>query len=144
MLIRMTRTRSLLVPFALCAMGAITLCFQGCKKKSEATAEPPPAHAPSVYMKDQAFRRQLADKRKELGAIVNERAPLVARMEELVRSNGQDKAVLEKIPEWTNLHARVTALNAKYDETRKRQLAIARERLTPAANDKQGDKKISK
>jgi len=115
-------------------MGALTLCFSGCKKEAEL-----PANSPAVYMKDPVFRKALSDKRKELQSIVAERAPLVARMEELVRSNREDLAVLQRIPEWTNLHARVVALNAKYEETRQRQLKIARERIVP-----QDNKKISK
>ena len=74
---------------------------------------------------------QLESKRKELGAIVAERAPLVARMEELVRSNREDLAVLQKIPEWNDLHKKVVALNAKYEEVRQRQLKILGERLRP-------------
>lgn len=107
-------------------MGVGVLCFSGCKKEAE-----PPANSPAVYMKDAEFRKQLADKRKELQAIVNEREPLVKRMEELVKSNHADAAVLEKLPEWKDLHAKVVALNTKFEETRKSQLEIVRKRLVP-------------
>ena len=110
-------------------MGLVALCFVCCRKKEKAPEIP--AYSPVAYMKDPAFRQQLADKRKELQAIVKERAPLVARMEELVKSNREDLAVLQKIPEWNDLHKKVVALNAKYEEVRARQLKIVRERVAP-------------
>lgn len=126
------------MPFALVAMGIVMLCLSGCRKENEQSAEVP-THTPASYMNDPAFRKQLADKRKELQAIIAERAPLVARMEELVRSNRADLAVLQKIPEWNELHKKVVALNAKYEETRQRQLKIVRERVQPKS-----EKKVSK
>ena len=124
------RTRSKLVPFVLCTMGIVVLFLAGCRKEEE---KAPEAQAPvSVsYMDDPAFRQQLADKRKELQAIVNERKPLADRMQELVKEHGEDLAALQKIPEWNELHKKVTALNAKYEETRKRQLVIAARKLKP-------------
>ncbi len=126
------------MPFAFVAMGIVVLCLSGCRKENEQSAEAP-THTPASYMNDPAFRKQLADKRKELQAIIAERAPLVARMEELVRSNRADLAVLQKIPEWNELHKKVVALNAKYEETRQRQLKIVRERVQPKS-----EKKVSK
>mgnify|MGYP003313777031 CR=1 FL=1 len=82
-------------------------------------------------MSDPVFRKQLEVKRKDLQRIVAERAPLVKRMEELVREHGKDLATLQKIPEWNDLHKKVTALNAKYEEVRARQLKIVRDRLAP-------------
>lgn len=73
---------------------------------------------------------KLEAKRDELKAILKERAPLMARMEELVKSNRSDLAVLQKIPEWGELHKKITALNAKYEEVRKRQLKIVHERIS--------------
>ena len=118
-----------LVPLVLCTMGLVTLFFVCCRKKEKAPEIP--VSSPAAYMKDPAFRQQLADKRKELQAIVKERAPLVARMEELVKSNREDLAVLQKIPEWNDLHKKVVALNAKYEEVRTRQLEVVRERIAP-------------
>ena len=118
-----------LVPLVLCTMGLVTLFFAGCRKKEKAPEIP--ASSPAAYMKDPVFRKQLSDKRKELQAIVQERAPLVARMEELVKSNREDLAVLQKIPEWNDLHKKVVALNAKYEEVRARQLEVVRERIAP-------------
>ena len=83
-------------------------------------------------MNDPEFRQQLEAKRKELQAIVKTRAPLAKRMEELVKEHGKDLAALQKIDEWNELHKKVTSLNAKYEETRKRQLVIASRKLKPA------------
>jgi len=115
-------------------MGVFALILSGCGKKEPAV----PPSSPASYMNDSNFRKQVSDKRKELQWIVAERAPLVARMEELVRSNRADLAVLQQNAEWLDLHKKVVALNKKYEETRQRQLKIVRERLAPA------DKRISK
>ena len=119
--------RILIVPIALIAMGVVALCVQGCKKEAE-----PPAGGPQTYMKDPQFLKQLAQKRKELQAIINERAPLVRRMEELVKANNEDSAALEKLPEWKELHAKVVALNAKFEQTRQQQLKLVGKRVAPA------------
>ena len=83
-------------------------------------------------MKDTNFLHQVSDKRKELQAIANERAPLVKRMEELIREHGEDLAALQKVDEWNDLHKKVVELNAKYQEVRKRQLKLVGERIAPA------------
>ena len=116
------------VPFALCATGVILCLLAGCGKGEEPAK--PPANAPVVYMNDPVFRKAVADKRKELQAIVSARAPLAKRMEELVREHGEDLAALQKISEWNDLHRRVVALNAKYEEVRRRQLRIVGDRLS--------------
>ena len=123
------RTRSRLVPFVLCATGIVMLFLAGCRKEEKAPEIP--ASSPASYMKDPAFMKQVSDKRKELQAIVKERAPLVARMEELVKAHNEDLSALQKLPEWGELHKKVTELNAKYEEVRKRQLRIAAERIAP-------------
>ena len=146
MLTMMDRTRLKLVPFALCAMGAFVLFFAGCRKEEKPVAKTP-SHSPEVYMKDTNFLSQVGEKRKELQAIVNERAPLVKRMEELVKEHGENLAALQKIEEWNDLHKRVVALNAKFQEVRKRQLKIAGERIAPPRSGKNAaspKKEISK
>ena len=122
------RTRSRLVPFVLCATGIVMLFLTGCRKEEKAPEIS--ASSPASYMKDPAFMKQVSDKRKELQAIVNERNPLVERMEALIREHGQDLAALQKIPEWNDLHKKVVELNAKYEEVRARQLKIVRERIS--------------
>ena len=124
------RTRARLVPFVLCTTGLVGLCLAGCRKEEEKKAPEIPASSPASYMKDTNFLNQVAAKRKRLQAIVNERNPLVQRMEELIKEHGQDLASLQKIPEWNDLHKRVTALNAQYEEVRARQLRIVRERIS--------------
>ena len=126
-------TRARLVPFALCATGALMLFLAGCRKE-EAKPETP-ASSPASYMNDPVFRKQLSDKRKELSAIVAERKPLADRMQELVKEHGEDLAALQKIPEWNELYRKVTALNKKYEEVRARQLKVVRERITPEKKD---------
>ena len=126
-------TRARLVPFALCATGALMLFLAGCRKE-EAKPETP-ASSPASYMNDPVFRKQLEEKRSELSAIVKERKPLADRMQALVKEHGEDLAALQKIPEWNELHAKVVALNKKYEETRARQLRIVRERITPEKKD---------
>ena len=104
------------------------LFLAGCRKEEKAPEIP--ASSPQSYMNDPVFREQLADKRKELQAIVAERKPLVERMEALIKEHGQDLAALQKIQEWNDLHKKVVALNAKYEEVRTRQLKIVRERIS--------------
>ena len=109
-------------------MGFGLLFSAGCSKEEKKPEIP--ASSPASYMNDPEFRRAVAEKRKELQAVVNERAPLVARMEALIREHGQDLAALQKIPEWNDLHKRVVELNAKYEEVRARQLKIVRDRIS--------------
>lgn len=143
--LRMTTRRALLyVPFMLCMAGLVTLALPGCRKKKEALPPPPPANSPEVYMKDPVFRKELSDKRKELTAIAVERRQLVQRMEELIRAHGEDKAVLEQIPEWNDLYKKVEALNAKYEAVRKAQLAVVSKRLNPEQKPAPEKKEISK
>ena len=133
MLTMMDRTRLKLVPFALCAMGMVAVFFAGCRKDEKPEV---PASSPEVYMKDTNFLNQVDAKRKELAAIVRERAPLVARMEALVKAHGEDLAALQKLDEWNDLHKKVVELNAKYEEVRARQLKIVGERIAPARSGK--------
>lgn len=119
------RARVKLVPFVLCAMGVVSLFLAGCRKEAE-----PPASSPASYMNDPEFRKQLEEKRKELQAIVKERKPFADRMQALVKKHGENLAALQKIDEWQGLYKKVTALNAKYEEVRSRQLKIVRERIS--------------
>ena len=123
-------------------MGLALLFLAGCRKEEKAPEIP--ASSPESYMNDPVFRRELADKRKELRAIVNERRPLVERMEALIKEHGQDLAALQKIPEWNDLHKKVVELNAKYEEVRARQLKIVRDRLTPVRDQGRGKREESK
>ena len=126
----MIRARARLVPFVLCATGLAVLFLAGCRKEEAKKAPEVPASSPASYMNDPVFRKQLEEKRNRLSAIVAERGPLVKRMEELIKEHGQDLAALQKIPEWNDLHRKVTALNAQYEAVRARQLKIVRERIS--------------
>ena len=132
MLVMKFCTRVWLVPFVLCTMSALVLSLAGCRKEEKKPEIP--ASSPASYMNDPVFRRELEEKRKELQAIIAERKPLADRMQELVKSHGEDLAALQKIPEWNDLHKKVTALNRKYEEARARQLRIVKDRLTPESN----------
>ena len=123
-------TRAKLVPFVLCTMGVLSCVLPGCRRDEKKPEIP--ASSPASYMNDPVFRKQLSDKRKELQAIVAERKPLADRMQELVKEHGEDLAALQKIDEWNELHKKVTALNAKYEEVRARQLKIVGSRIAPA------------
>ena len=123
-------------------MGILLLSLAGCRKEEKAPEIP--ASSPKSYMNDPVFRKQLSDKRKELAAIVNERRPLVERMEALIKEHGQNLAALQKIPEWNDLHKKVVELNAKYEETRARQLRIMRERINPEREEGRGKREPGK
>lgn len=124
------RTKRFFVPFALCAIGSVVLCFTGCSRDAE--AEKPARHESANYMNDPAFRQRLSNARKELAAIAAERKPLADKMQRLIHKHGEDVAKLQKIAEWNDLHRKVTELNEKYESARKRMLAFVRERITPA------------
>ena len=109
-------------------MGVLLFVLPGCRKEEKVPEVP--ASSPASYMNDPEFRKQLSDKRKELQAIVKERRPLADRMQELVKAHGEDLAALQKIPEWNELHAKVVALNKKYEEVRTRQLKIVKDRIS--------------
>ena len=139
-------TRRRLVPLALAATGLCLCALQGCEKGEEAASKPAaeaaavPSSSPESYMKDPTFRKAVEEKRKELQAIVSERKPLAERMQELVREHGEDLAALQKIPEWNELHKKVVALNARYEEVRQRQLRIVRGRLTSSGETEKASK----
>ena len=88
-----------------------------------------PSNSPAVYMKDPAYREALAAKAKELRAIEKEREPLLARMKELFQANGQSLSNLQHVAEWTNLHARIVGLNARYMTARTNQIKLVSQKL---------------
>ena len=136
---KIVRTNLIFVPAVLCTVGLVALCFSGCKKSEKETALP--SNSPAVYMKDPAFRAALDEKAKELRRIVKEREPLAKRMEELACANNKDLAALQKNAEWTNLYARVVALNEEYQAVRQRQLKVVKDRLGPVGPRPQGGKR---
>ena len=131
-------------PFALCAAGVGLLFFAGCEKAAEEASAPAPtaaalpSNSPAVYMKDPVFRAAVAEKRKALQALADRIRPLADRMQELVKTHGEDRAKLEKLAEWNDLSKRVEALNAEYAKLRKEQLRLIGERLSAT-----GEKKVN-
>ncbi len=113
---------------ALIALAALAFVLTGCEKEPEPQPDP---YVPDSYMKDPVFRKGLDDRNAAQKRIVAERAKLVRRMEELVRAHGENEETLRKIPEWNELHRKVTELNARYEEGRRDLLRYARERITP-------------
>lgn len=123
------QTSTFHVPFALVAIGGLALVFQGCERSSP--LQEPPRESPASYMKDPKFRKEVADARKELQRLAAERKPLADRMQELVNQYGEDLGKLQNVPEWVELHRKVTALNKRFAEVRQRQLSTVRDRITP-------------
>ena len=123
-------------------MGLLVLFLTGCRKE-EAKPEIP-ASSPASYMKDKAFRKGLKDRNAAQRKIIDARAPLVARMQEIVEAtkarlgektlvDGRDLVLeeLEKDPEWRELNEKVKAYNAQYEAGRRDLLNYTRERIAP-------------
>ena len=123
------------MPFALVATGAFALVFSGCRKEEE-----PVSSSPDAYMKDPAFRRELADGRKERTSFEAKRAELVKELEKRIEAKkaampGSDdaavKAALEKDPEWLDLKKRVVDLTTAIKESGRRMDEVIRKRVAP-------------
>lgn len=123
------QTSTFHVSSALVVASVCAFVFIGCEKVGPSPE--PPRESPASYMNDPQFRQSVADARKELQAIAAERKPLADRMQELARQYGEDAGRLQNVPEWVALHKKVAALNKRYEETRKRQLATVHDRLAP-------------
>lgn len=137
-------TRFLLVPFAACAMGALSLILQGCDRTPEPSS---PASAPAAKSE---LDKQLDAKLEALGverkALLRARETVVDQMKAKVdaakaRLKTDDpkllKAELEKDPEWKSLYERCTDAQTALGEQRKKTADVVREKLTAG-------KKISK
>ena len=117
-------------PRAAFALGFGLIVLAGCEKKPEPPREPP-RESPASYMNDPKFRKEIADARKELQAIAAQRAPVVARMQELVKKHGADEGKLQNVPEWAHLKRELKTLDREYKAVRQRQLDAVRDRITP-------------
>ena len=138
MLIMKFCTRMKLVPFALCAMGAVALSLAGCRKE-EAKPETP-ASSPASYMHDEAFRKTLADRRKVAYSIGADRAKVEERLNEMRRIIGDKlgttdrakvEAALAENAEWRELQSKAKELDAAFERHRKETLRIVQERIAP-------------
>lgn len=125
-------TSAFLVPFVLCATGLFVLLSAGCDKKGGAPAKPAvDRSSPESYMHDETFRKKVSTQRHEVQALAARLKPLKDRMQALVAAHGEDPAKLEKIPEWNELHKKVTELNEQLKAARREQLSTVRDRITP-------------
>ena len=136
-----------LVPFALCAIGLLSLVLQGCKpqegKDSRAAGRAVEADPPEVYMNDPVFRKALAEQsgeRKELARLRNRlRTEMVAKIEAMKAKmpeadDAAIKAELEKDPEWNDLYRKITDANEAIEDNRKHTTKIVGERIAPKGN----------
>lgn len=107
-------------------------CASGCSREAEveSKADPPP-HVPESYMRDESFREGLRERRRQRARIVNERADVIAKMQERERAVGGDADRLGRDAEWLSLKSRLADLNARYEESRQEQLRRVRERIVP-------------
>lgn len=123
-LIMKTCTRAKLVPFVLCATGALVLCLAGCRKEEKAPEVP--AHAPESYMKDKAFLKELDGQKAERDRVMREHFTAFKAYKAAAEADPK----CEK-PETKELRARVDELERRYKELRAETFATVRGRITP-------------
>ena len=123
------------MPFALVATGVLTVILSGCRKE-----EAPVSASPDTYMNDPAFRRELADGRKERTVLEVKRSELIRELEKMIEAKkaampGADdaavKAALEKDQEWIGLKKRVVDLTTAIKESGRRMDEVIRGRVAP-------------
>ena len=124
---------------ALCAAGVV-----GCSREAE-KADAPPPYVPESYMKDPEFRKMLKEQRLARNRVVNERAAVLEKMQEVERGFKGDASKFERNPEWKKLRAKLVELNARYEALRKEQLRTVSARLAPSVpKDAQKKNDVSK
>ena len=124
MLIMKRRTRIKLVPFALCATGALLLVFAGCRKE-EAKPEAP-ASSPQSYMNDKAFMGKLAEKRKARASTMARHAKAWAAYQEALKADPKGEK-----PETKELLKKAEDIRLEYEAQRAEAMKVVRERITP-------------
>ena len=82
-------------------------------------------------MNDPEFRGEMKARRQARQKLVNERAAVLEKMQEIERANGGDAAKFEKDAAWQAHKAQLAELNAQYEKARREQLQYVRERLAP-------------
>ncbi len=135
------RMRKTLVPFAFCAMALVALAPAGCRRdEAKTAARTPQADPPEVYMKDEAFRKALAQKRAERTEILGRREKLLQELEERVAQKRADmpgaddaavKAALEKDPAWNSLVKRIEDATQAVEDKCHDAMKIVAKRLAP-------------
>ena len=123
-------TRARLVPFVLCATGALVLFLAGCRKE-EAKPETP-ASSPQSYMNDKAFMGKLEEKRKARASTMARHAKAWAAYKEALKADPKGEK-----PETKELLKKAEEIRREYEAQRAEAMRIVRERITP-------EKKVSK
>ena len=138
MLIMKSRTRTKLVPFALCAMGALALVSTGCRKEEKKPETPAPS--PTSYVHDKKFMGSLAAARAEQSRLIKSRNEIARKMVSMIEAKKAEmktddlkavRAELEKDAAWRELHAACTNANAQVMGQRREFLGKVRERIAP-------------
>lgn len=118
------RMRARLVPFVLCATGALVLCLAGCRKEEEKPEVP--ASSPQSYMNDKAFMGKLKEKRKARASTMARHAKAWAAYQEALKADPKGEK-----PETKELLKKAEAIRREYEAQRAEAMKIVGERLTP-------------
>lgn len=123
-LIMKTCTRAKLIPFVLCATGAIVLCLAGCRKE-EAKPEVP-ASSPQSYMKDKAFMGEMKAQKRERQLTIKRHIEARAAYEAALKDDPKGEK-----PETQDLKRKMESIAQEYETQRKKALDTVRRRITP-------------
>lgn len=84
---------------------------------------------PAVRGADPEYQALLEKRNEAQKAIAVKRAPLVARMAEIAKENGNDEEKLKTLAEWNDLRDKVMKLNEEYEAARKETMALIRRQI---------------
>jgi hypothetical protein len=121
-------------------MAFLSFVVTGCGKNENVSPATPPSSAPASYMKDERFRQDLAERRRERTELARVRNRLTAQMKAMVDKVKAElktedpaavKAVLEKDPQWRSLYQRCADLNTAIAEKRRDAREAVRARISP-------------
>ena len=135
-------TRARLVPFVLCATGALVLFLAGCRKE-EAKPEIP-ASSPQSYMNDKAFMGKLKEKRKARASTMARHHEAYVAYQEALKADPKGEK-----PETKALHEKMIAIENEYQALERETMRFVRDRLAPVRGQGSGvrdqkEKTISK
>ena len=140
-----------LVPFVLCAMGALMLCLAGCRKEEKKPEIP--ASSPASYVHDKAFMGALAAERVKHSDLMRARNAIADRMKDMIEAKKAEmktsdlkkiKAELEKDPAWQTLYAECTNANARVERHQREVFGKVRERIAPARSGRDSASPLNK
>jgi len=119
---------------ALGAVIVLSCAVAGCgKRKGDTRPEVYPAEGHS-YMKDPAFRQELARQDEKRKKILGERERIFEEFAAVEKRAGS-RAAAEKLPEWKALEARAQACGREYEASRREATELFRERVKRANED---------